>query len=252
MARFNVIKPSLGKRQTHGFIPDVFHAWTEKSRKVPFKSSKRGVGHGEEKLVYELENCIGTTQGQNSRADLEHPILGKISVKNMTNDDARLGVDSLESLNRMFNRICSPLILWVDKYKDTSMIARATCSALDSTTGKSFSLRRGIERREISAKNLYKLSCVLNILRSYNGFDNATRSEYFIDMKSYLQDRDFTELCNECVRREAIDYSLIIVHEHYGWMLVRNLSNIYCPRITSGSCRIRHVFRDEKNDSEIK
>ena len=49
---------------------------------------------------------------------------------------------------------------------------------------------------------------------------------------------DLIEQCNDSVRKEAINYTLIIVHKQKGWMIVKKLENITCPRITRGSPRI--------------
>jgi len=51
----------------------------------------------------------------------------------------------------------------------------------------------------------------------------------------YLQ-----ELLNECVRKEATTMTLIIVHEKKGWLIVKNINKLSCPRITRGAPRINY------------
>ena len=71
---------------------DKYHKWSDKSKDVPFKSSQKCVGNGEEKLAKELD-ILTPLGGQNSTVDLIHPNMGNISVKDMTNDDCTLGTE---------------------------------------------------------------------------------------------------------------------------------------------------------------
>jgi len=84
------------------FKTDVWNPWSGKSDNISFKPTLNGVGPGEEMLSKELNlNNVG---GQNSITDLEHHELGNISVKDMTNDDCRLGVECTQNMNKLFRR----------------------------------------------------------------------------------------------------------------------------------------------------
>ncbi len=70
---------------------------------------------------------------------------------------------------------------------------------------------------------------------------NSLNSEYIDDIILELGDKSLQELLNDCVRKEAINMTLIIVHKDKGWIIIKDtLNNITCPRITSGSPRINY------------
>ena len=49
------------------------------------------------------------------------------------------------------------------------------------------------------------------------------------------------ELMDDCVRNEANNKTLVIVHETKGWMVVKeNKNKLYCPRITRSGPRIAY------------
>ena len=53
-----------------------------------------------------------------------------------------------------------------------------------------------------------------------------------------MGEKTLKELMDDCVRTEAINNNLFIVHKKEGWLLVRDIEKITCPRITRGAPRI--------------
>ena len=50
-----------------------------------------------------------------------------------------------------------------------------------------------------------------------------------------MGEKTLKELMDDCVRTEAINNNLFIVNENFGWLLVRDIEKITCPRITRGA-----------------
>jgi hypothetical protein len=57
-----------------------------------------------------------------------------------------------------------------------------------------------------------------------------------------LGDNSLQDLLNDCVRKEASTMTLIIVHETKGWLIVKNVTKLSCPRITRGAPKINYNF----------
>jgi len=219
---------------------DKWNKWSGKSNDIPFKSTIKCVGNGEQKLAKELD-IIETLGGQNNTIDLKHPILGNISVKDMTNDDCVLGVEGRQNLRYIFRKNVNPLLNWSEKYKDKCQYADSIFNELKKKYGKSkTNLFDGIDRLEISRKNFEELNKILeNIKIDIHNIDSPSiKSDYITEICKNLEGSSLIEKCNECVRKEATNYTLIIVHKSNGWMIVRNLNKIICPRITKGAPRI--------------
>ena len=100
----------------------------------------------------------------------------------------------------------------------------------------------GIDRYELSKANLLKLNELLNELKK-NKLENeydSLKSEYIDDIVNSLNDRSLQYMLNECVRKEATIMTLIIVDEKKGWMVVKDINRLSCPRITRGAPRINY------------
>ena len=232
----NTIETSDNKNYI-SYKSDVWNNWSSKSDNISFESSVKYIGNGEEKLKYELDikKKLG---GQNSTIDLIHEKLGNISVKDMTNDDCTLGVDGTKNIRIIFRKILFPLISWCEKYKNINKSANFIFNELQTTNGKArTNILDGIERFELCNSNFIKLNEILKELKNIKE-SPATESEYYLDIQKNIQNMDLIEQCNDSVRKEAINYTLIIVHKQKGWMIVKKLENITCPRITRGSPRI--------------
>jgi hypothetical protein len=46
------------------------------------------------------------------------------------------------------------------------------------------------------------------------------------------------DLLNECIRKEATNMTLIIVNKKKGWLNVKDINKLSCPRITRGAPKI--------------
>lgn len=234
------------------YVTDTWHTWSDISIGVPFKTNTSCVGNGEDKLAKELA-LTTTPGGQNSTIDLHHPQVGGISVKDMTSDDCTLGTEGCHDMTRLFRRVAAPLLSWCEKFKYTCEYANKVFTKLEGTYGSSkTSISDGIDRRELSSSNLNMLynilddimdtmkQVVVNEDKDKGCCHISLKSEYIIDIFEYLKDESFKKKIDDCVRDEAIRMTLVIVHETKGWMVVKDINKINCPRITRGAPRI-HV-----------
>jgi hypothetical protein len=235
------------------FVYDTWIPWSEKSATIPFGvENDKGVGNGERKLACEL----GITEkigGQNNSHDLKHPILNTISVKDMTNDSCTLGVNGSHDLRKIVRKAVNPLVSWSEKYKETCKEVAKIWEKLQKKygTGKTI-LVDGIDRLELSAANVKALNSIFaDILKLKNNdspqkklySQKALDSEYLADILSYFSEKEsLMDKLNECVRKEAVDHTLIIVSRDKGWFIAKKLDKIYCNRITRGSPRIYYQF----------
>jgi len=221
---------------------DIFNKWSDKSNDIPFKSSKKCVGNGEEKLAKELD--ISTpVGGQNSTVDLIHPVMGFISVKDMTIDDCTLGTEGCNDMRKIFRTIINLFVCWVIKYKSKCELANKFYNDINKKYGTSrTTIMDGIDRYELSKANLSKLNELLNELKK-NKLEkeyDSLKSEYIDDIMNSLNDKSLQDMLNECVRKEATMMTLIIVDEKKGWLIVKDINKLSCPRITRGSPRINY------------
>lgn len=232
------------KHQDVKFDGDKYIKWSNKSKDIPFKSSKKCVGNGEEKLAKELD--ISTPLGgQNSTVDLVHPNMGNISVKDMTNDDCTLGTECCNDMRKIFRTIINLFVCWIIKYESKCELANKFYNEINKNYGSSkTSIINGIDRLELSKTNLQKLNDLLNTLKQHK-LENkysSLNSEYIEDIIYSLNSKSLQDILNECVRKEAITMKLIIVDEKKGWLIVEDTNKLSCPRITRGSPRINYCY----------
>jgi hypothetical protein len=233
------------------FVYDTWIPWSEKSATIPFgvtgKKNDKGVGNGERKLACEL-GIMDTIGGQNSKHDLIHPVLGTISVKDMTKDSCRLGVNGSHKLRTIFRKAISPLVSWSEKYKETCTEVAKIWAKLQQSYGKGTTiLVDGIDRLELSHANLLVVNSILaDVLKlKYDSVQKqlysqkALNSEYLDDILSFFSEKEsLIDKLNDCVRKEALEHTLIVVSDKKGWLIAKNLDKISCHRITSASPRI--------------
>jgi hypothetical protein len=217
--------------------------WSDKSNDIPFKTTKRCVGNGEEKLAKELG--ITLIGGQNCTADLTHSILGKISVKDMTIDDCTLGTEGCHTMRKIFRRIVNPFVCWIEKYESQCELVQSFNNSMNNKYGSSrITILDGIDRYELSKTNLVELNNNLEKLKKYKLDSevkyNSLNSEYINDIIYNMGDKSLQEMLNDCVRKEATDMTLIIVYKDKGWIIVKDISKLSCPRITRGAPRINY------------
>lgn len=230
---------------------DKYHKWSDKSKDVPFekKNTQNGVGHGEEKLAKELD-ILTPLGGQNNTVDLIHPNMGNISVKDMTNDDCILGTEGCNDMRKMFRTTVNLFVSWTEKYKSKCELANKFYNEINKKYGSSrTTIICGIDRLELCKSNLQKLNELLNELVNeiYNKLLNKSEkkyvsleSEYIEDIIDNLGDKSLQDILNECVRKEATIMTLIIVDEKQGWLIVKDINKLSCPRITRGAPRINY------------
>ena len=221
---------------------EKYQPWSDKSKDVPFRSSQKYVGNGEEKLAKELD-ILTPLGGQNSTVDLIHPTMGNISVKDMTNDDCILGIEGCNDMRKIFRSIINLFVCWIIKYKSKCELANKFYNEINKKYGSSrTTIICGIDRLELSKTNLQKLNELFNELKKHKSEKKyeSLESEYIYDIVDSLGDKSLQDMLNECVRKEATIMTLIIVDENKGWLIVKNINKLSCPRITRGSPRINY------------
>jgi hypothetical protein len=221
---------------------EKYQAWSDKSKDVPFKSSLKCIGNGEEKLAKELD-ITAPLGGQNNTVDLIHPDLGKISVKDMTNDDCTLGTEGCNYMRKIFRTIINLFVCWIIKYKSKCKLANKFYNEINKKYGSSrTTIIDGIDRLELSKTNIQKLNELFNQLKKHKSEKEyeTLESEYINDIIYSLGDKSLQDMLNECVRKEATEMTLIIVDEKKGWLIVKNINKLSCPRITRGAPRINY------------
>ena len=232
-------KPLINKKQTQC---DEYHEWSDKSKDIPFESSQNGCGKGEKKLAKELD--ISTPLGgQNSTVDLIHPVMGNISVKDMTNDDCTLGTEGCNDMRKIFRIIVNLFVCWIIKYKSECELAKQFYNDINKKYGSArTTIINGIDRLELSNINLQKLNELLNELKKHKSEKKyeSLESEYINDIVNSLGDKSLQDMLDECVRKEATTMKLAIVHKNKGWLFVNDINRLSCPRITWGAPRINY------------
>lgn len=243
--KLNIVENEIKSEPTLDLKFDVWNEWSSKSKNVVFKSKIKCVGNGEKKLAKELD--ISTPLGgQNSTADLHHCQLGKISVKDMTNDDCTLGTEGCQHMRKIFRQIINPFVSWTEKYNSKCKYVNKIYNLLNTSSGTSrLTILEGIDRYELSKSNLCKLNNILDDIKKTKLNKKkyeSLKSEYINDICENFKDKTLQELLNECVRKEATDKTLIIVNKQKGWVVIKDVNKITCPRITRGSPRINFCY----------
>jgi hypothetical protein len=225
-------------------VHDKIYSWSNKSKDIPFKSNKKCVGNGEEKLACEL-NITSPIGGQNSTVDLKHPNIGNISVKDMTHDDCTLGAECTQEMRKIFRKIVNLFVAWIEKYQQSCELAKKFHSSINKKNGSSIlTILEGIDRCELSKTNLMELNKNLEELKKIKVdtkvIYDSLNSEYIDDIIYNMENKSLQEMLNDCIRKEAINMTLIIVYKDKGWIIIKDYSKLSCPRITRGSPRINY------------
>ena len=161
----------------------------------------------------------------------------------MTSDDCTLGTEGCNDMRKLFRTIINLFVSWILKYRSTCELANKLYNDLNQKYGSSrTTIMEGIDRCELSKANLSKLNELLNDLKKHHSEKqyNSLKSEYIEDIVCNLHDKSLQDMLNECVRKEATEMTLIIVDEKKGWLIVKNVNKLSCPRITRGAPRINY------------
>lgn len=235
--------------QVNELNSDVWIPWSSKSEGISFEGDKKKcIGNGEEMVGKEL-GITTKLGGQNSTADLIHPKMGHISVKDMTSDNCTLGTDGCKSLREIFRKIVVLFVCWASNYESSCKLAKEYYDAINKKYGLArITLLEGIDKFELAdggKKNIGNLPKLVELLeklkqdkQKYDSEYKSLSSEYIKHIISNLGDKSLQDLLNECVRKEATDMTLIIVHKKKGWLIVKDINKLSCPRITRGAPRI--------------
>ena len=218
---------------------DEFNSFTDKSKNISYRGNK-AIGPSENKMVKELD-FEGKLGGQNDTVDMNHPIYGPLQFKE---NDSRLGVLGKESLNELFSLTVYLFKNWLYKYKSTCNVAKELSNNLNKKHGQAkVTVLEGISRGEICEHNLLELNNSLELLKKekkkdFENKNESLQSEYVIDIIKYMGEKCLQDYLNDIVRQEALNMQLIIVHEQYGWLAVKDLNKLTCSRITMNTPKI--------------
>lgn len=240
------------KNATHygkTFIYDEWNAWSDKSKKVNFKSSIKSIGDGEEKIGAEF-NIIPL--GQNYTHDFNMPWNDKWECKKMDSDNSfRLGVEVSTCYTCVIRDVIN-VFEYIISIKD--MLFNNTQSKIDvdkcitlitNNSGKcKTSLIDGLKKNEVSESNLIKADEVIKILSKYtvnnnktiqlfSSFDGNVYNYTLLDAfnKLKLESIDDTTISSKLGNNELYNISLILNSNHNNVfknpvMLSEKLNNI--------------------------
>lgn len=254
--------------------------WTEKSREVPFKSSKcgSGIGDGEEKLSHELGIPIN---GQNSPFDISIELNGvetKCDIKKLdAQDDFNTGKDGRDALRPIKTKIAAIIQLSEDFAKNVIFTPdeQATLTYIQNTSPDEFAvgtLNKFAECLKIlSSKRNAMVSSLPNIMIPFT-IDNepieVSIPDYYNlckkiglkprpDLHPYIETLEtlekmghpyidnpdnFKEDINSLVSKLFTNTKIIIVHEQKGYIILEDISRIKFLRITRGNPRFKVIF----------
>jgi hypothetical protein len=254
--------------------------WTEKSRDVPFVSSKSksGIGPGEEKLSSELGIPIN---GQNSPFDMSIVLNGvetKVDIKKLdTQDDFNTGKDGRDALRPIKTKITG-IIHLSEHFADSNVFTQEEQETLIDIQNRS--------PDEFSVGTTHKFTECLNILSSKKKALESSLPDImipitvddepkdvsipcyydilkklgkkirpdlhpYIDTLETLQKMDHPYIDNPDNFKEDIDSlvgklftktKIIIVHEQNGYIILEDISRIKFLRITRGNPRFKVIF----------
>lgn len=209
---------------------------------IPFKSDKKSVGDGEEKLCAELGLPLSCVGGQNSTGDIIVPRGKNISVKKYSESAGgfcRLGAECQEELSKILHAI-HILYTWCEKYSE-NYVAQKIQKRIPN-------LGSIVSRGEISTSKVKELNELTDQLASIYGNSlslgaqcRAFKSDLLsasILMKIVESGKSLQDLLNDVARREAIEKRLYLVHDTLGYTEINDPEMIWCPRITQSKPRI--------------
>jgi hypothetical protein len=260
------------KVEMSGWIP-----WSEKSKDIPFKSTIKSVGDGEQKMEKELDTPL---LGQNSSYDMM-PILNGIKTKC---EVKKLDAQNDFNTGKEGRDVLRPIKLLHTIFIDSiSVFEKSTLFTSEEKT-KLVSLH-DISPDELAVGTLKKIKevCIMlnlkkKILRSslptipfavsgqthcipidhyygmckkVEGLDFPSEFTPYIDTILILQKMDhdyinepekFTYDLDSIVGKLFADIKLIIVHEQKGYLILENTDRIKFYRITRGNPRFQVMF----------
>jgi hypothetical protein len=239
---------------------DEWNSWTEKSHKIPFKSTTRTNGDGENKVGAEYKT---KPLGQNYSYDLNMPFNEKWECKKLDSGNSfRLGVDVSVRYTPIINNmihICTIISDIKDELLDDTVSKQEIIKWVnvinEKTTKCKTSLIHGLIKHEVSHSNLSKSSLLIEGLKKlifidenekvllYSSFDGK---EY-----EYSLNKAFDKLSLECIHeqdkilkiggREKYNRLLITKHISTHIMMFNN-----CSLYELLNQIVREEFREKK------
>lgn len=247
--------------------------WTDKSSDIPFKSSKNGVGDGEEKVARELDT---TTLGQNSSYDMKPVLNGvetKCDVKKLdTQNDFNTGKEGRDAL-RPIKSLHTTLLNSLNEFANSSLFTPTEQAELawfhdvspDELAVGTLDKLRKICMMLFTKKQRIR-SALPTISFTFNSQTHTTPLDIYYSICQKLgmelpeemtetltllrkmdhpyidePDRLMADL-NSLVGHLFADITIIIVDSVNGYRILNDISKVQFYRITRGNPRFKIVF----------
>lgn len=264
---------------TKPYKENEWNNWTDISKNIPFKSTNKNYGDGEEKLASEYNI---KPLGQNCTYDLEMPFNEQWEIKKLDqNNSFRIGVDVMSSYTEV---IINVIIIFKKIVKIQEQFIENNINLKDYTTDINL-LIVNLTKHEVSSSNLQKINNIIEFIKNIIKPDdkqivlysplNGKKSKYSLqkafsllsidinDKKEikniignydkilllntiyneiqFFKDFSFCEILNNIVRTVFTNKKLVIVDEINGYKPITNLTKLICNRITSGRPRCQYL-----------
>jgi hypothetical protein len=254
-----------------------WNPWNEESQKVPYKSTTKGIGNGEDRVAFILKT---KTLGQNNAYDMDLSIPGinsKGEVKELDSANSfKAGRNGRDLLRPIKNDIITFLILIkslsIDKIKEkveiiSEMSPDEICESniiiLSEICELLYNLKKDIptntkvytcydiltgEKKEINSTKLYKLlkadNRSIDEIKKELGNDEYENEKLLEELNHcYINNpKMMMDNLNEIYSILFKEITLIFVDEDKGYYIGTTNTNIKFNRITMGTPRFKVIF----------
>ena len=240
--------------------------WTSRSRNIPFKSSRPGIGAGEDKVAAELDT---TVQGQNSSCDLVnfnfngnfHP---RGDVKKLDTDGSfNTGKDGRRAYRAIENKVNHLLSSFLDSgldylqelgNRDTGELCESTLKSIDDTCARLQTLQRDLKSKlpavdpmqyngrqvPMTAQTVYAF-CMQNNVDLPDVLSPHRETLRLLELLDHEYIRDPSKMRQELNSLKTIfeGVALVFVNEEGYRVVADPVNNVIFLRITKGCPRFR-------------
>lgn len=250
--------------------------WSEKSKDIPFKATKTGVGDGEDKVAAEMET---RTLGQNSPYDMEfvyNGTLTKFDVKKLdAQDDFNTGKKGRDAL-RPLKHLHTNLLISIATLSESTLFTpdeqgllnqlhdvspdelavgtlKKLCSICEMLHLKEKALRATLPSIPFNALS-YKKDMPLDLFyyncqklsiafpEEYSDYEATIQVLQKMDHIYIRHPKQLMEDLNALVQKVFTEVKPIVVDNDKGYMILKDVFQIQFYRITRGHPRFKVIF----------
>ena len=241
------------------FIYDEWNKWTSNSNNIPFKSTEKSIGDGEQKLGKEFDT---KPLGQNSSYDL-YLFNIEWEVKKLDSDNSfRIGV----GVSSHYTPIISSVIRIFEKIEfiypnlvesETKQSFQKLINKITEKTGRSKTLLlEGLRKNEVSSSNLNKANEIIEELKSCLLFNNDQKIRLFSAIdgieREYNLEKAFVKIDIEDI---SISEKVKIIgsEDDYNKLLIFNeiKKDLYIFKNTSLRDLLNKIVRDIFTETQL-